>query len=101
MPDWLEFTLLTLATYRLWRIIGADTVLGAVRDRVTRRDRYEADPDAYRRRLDEFLHCAWCLGFWVALTVFGAWLLWPAETIWVCVPLAISTAVGLLATNWD
>jgi len=101
LPLWFEFVILSLASFRLWRIIGADVVFDRLRDRLTRRDRFEEDETLYRRAFDEWLHCAWCLGFWVAVAVFLAWLIWPVPTLWACLPFALSAVVGLIASNWD
>jgi Protein of unknown function (DUF1360) len=92
VPSWWEAVLLTLAVYRVWRLLAADTILDKPRDRLVK----AADKD-YREELDIFLHCPWCLGFWLSVLGWAAWLVFPTETIWVSVPLAISTVVGFMA----
>jgi len=103
VPDWWEFLLLGLASFRLFRLIGYDTVLDGPRDRwLTRRSTVAAGkPGLYRRSLDVFLHCPWCLGWWVVLAWWGAWWLWPHEILVVSVPLALSAFVGLVTKNLD
>lgn len=92
IPSWWEAVLLTLAVYRVWRLLAADTILDGPRDRLVK-----AADDAYREELDIFLHCPWCLGFWVSVVGWVAWLVFPTETIWVSVPLAISCVIGFMA----
>ena len=95
------FTLISLAAFRTFRLIGYDTILDHLRDRhLTRRHRIRPE-DGYRRDLDIFLHCPWCLGFWVTLAWWGTWLAQPTLTEFVAVPFALSAVVGLIGKNLD
>lgn len=85
--------LLALASYRLWRLLAADTILDKPRDWLTKRAKQHVSR-GYRKELDIFLHCPWCLGWWICLAVWGAWQLWPHATLVVSVPLALSALVG-------
>lgn len=101
VPDWWGFVLLGLASFRIWRILAVDTVTEPVRDLVFRQAEYDAGNEAgYRFKLDEFVSCPWCFGWWVVLTWWGVWQLWGHAIYVLSVPLAISTAVGYLA-RWD
>lgn len=91
VPGWWALLLLALASFRSWRILGVDTVLDPLRDRLVR------DGTEYRQELDEFLHCPWCLGWWVSVVWWLAWLAFPHATLVVAVPFAISAGVGLVA----
>ena len=99
VPGWFEFLLLSGAAFRVWRLIGADTLTEPLRDRVTRLD--ELERGGYRRGLDEWLHCPWCLGFWVILLWWGLWLLCPGLILWLSVPLAASALIALVAQTFD
>ena len=76
--------ILTFGSYRLWRLAALDSILNRPRDRVV----------ATRPRLDSFVACPWCLGFWIAAACTVAWWVWPAVTVAVLLPFAVSSAVG-------
>lgn len=99
VPEPWPFILLALAAFRIWKLLADDEILDTPRDRFLRwfgpRDQR---PSA---AIWLFLVCPWCLGFWVSLAVWGAWLFWPHSVLVVCVPFAISAVVGLVATAWS
>lgn len=98
VPDWWTFFLLALASFRLWRIVAVDTITEPIRNRVYRLEDFQAGrEEMYRTKLDEFVSCPWCFGWWVVLAWWGAWQVWEFGVEVVSVPLAISTAVGFLA----
>lgn len=106
IPAWWQFTLLSLAAYRLWRLLAEDTILDGPRLRVYRAVGWnpESDdepPPTYRAKLAIFISCPWCAGFWISLAAWGAWSWEPHWTLVACAPLAVSAAVGLVAKNWD
>jgi len=105
IPDPWAFVLLSLATYRAVRLIGWDTITRSMRERlchVSERDGYEwVGRGRYRPALHEWIHCPWCLGFWVSAAAWLSWLGWPRATLAASVPLAISAVVGLVAKNLD
>lgn len=111
IPDWWEFVLLSLATYRTVRLIGWDVITRPIRVRVTHRSEIEGtvyvNPrtgevgGGYRRGVDEFLHCPFCLGFWVSVAWWAAWYAWPRATLGVAAPLAIAAIVELVGRNLD
>lgn len=122
---WQGFSLLSLAAYRLTRLIGwddltvtprrlltgvSDTDHEAIAEYVDELERGGSDPWAgspesvppiSRRRfyLSKMIRCPWCLGWWVSLTITVVW--WIVEDgMLVSVPLialAVSAAVGLIA----
>ena len=100
IPEPWEAVLLALAAYRLWRLLALDEILRPVRERAIHRAEKPGEiyvgKGSYREELDIFVHCPWCLGFWIALGFTGAWWAWPDATLTVAVPLAASAAVGLL-----
>lgn len=56
----------------------------------------------YRRPLlAHFLHCPFCVGFWISCAVYVAWLEIPTATLYALAPFALSGAVGLIAKNLD
>lgn len=105
IPSWYVLLLLSLAAYRSTRLVGWDVLTRGLRVRVTHRSEIDGTvyigKGSYRRRTDEFLHCPWCLGFWVALAWWGAWGLWPHPSLVVATPLALSAIIGLIGRNLD
>lgn len=98
--SWWTYFLLTMAAYRIYRLIAMDTLLDIPRAWLVGLSGWKEGtppPPGYRQRLAEFLVCPWCLGFWVALGWWGAWQLWPHAILIASVPLALSTGVGLIA----
>lgn len=105
VPSWWAFALLALASFRLFRLIAFDVILRPMRVRVIRRAEVKGTvyvgEKLYRPTLDEFVHCPWCLGFWIVLGLWASWLVWPDATLVAAAPLAISAIVGLVAHNLD
>jgi hypothetical protein len=96
-----DLVLLWLGTYRVWWLVANDALTEGLRDRFIgyslgddgkyHRNRWPTP----RKRLGEFVHCPWCLGFWIGLAVVVAYAAWPHGTRWVMLPFAISSLVGL------
>ena len=102
IPDWYVLVLLALAAFRTWRLLAEDDILDRPRRYVTRLgEKWEKDGDVvpmeYRIRLGAFIECPWCLGFWVALSWWGAWQIWPHGTEIAAVPLALSSLAAWVA----
>ena len=104
IPDWWEAVLLSLAAWRVFQLLAEDDILDRPRRYITRlgpKWEKEGDPvpAEYREGFANFLTCPYCFGFWVALAWWGAWAIWPYETVVVAVPLAISAGVVALAKS--
>lgn len=98
VPDWYETLLLALAAWRLFHLVAFDDILDRPRRYVTRLNRgWKQEGDAtgehYRAGLAGFLTCPFCFGFWVTVTVWVAWLVFPTETVFVAVPLALNAVL--------
>lgn len=91
IPNWYGLLLLALAAFRLWRLLGEDTILDRPRAALVRR----------MPKGEEFITCAWCAGAWISIGWWLAWVAWPHWTLVVAVPFAISAIVGLVASNLD
>lgn len=88
----LALPLLTLASYRAWRLIALDTITEPIRSRVIFRD------GRVWEWLATLITCVWCSGAWVSGAASLSWLyamdlplgwlalLWPA----------VSALVGML-----
>lgn len=68
VPDWWAATLLALAAYRVFRLIGEDKITEKPRNRLL----YELEMSSEGRGnyWSEFVTCPWCAGFWIALAWF-------------------------------
>jgi hypothetical protein len=83
----LLFIIAGLATYRVTRLITADKITEALRQRVT------------SKWLGYLVQCDWCLSIWLAPAPALAVVLWPDNraVLVVLVALALSAVTGLLA----
>lgn len=111
--------MLALGIFRLCRIIGWDDfpplvrarawVVGArqtTRGSTNTRMGITNEPivkevEYARPVLAHFLSCAYCTGFWISLAAYGAWRAWPRATLTGAFVLALSGAVGIIATRLD
>lgn len=127
-PDALACLLLALGVFRLTRLVGWDDLTITLRHKVTGmgdREHHEwasyidaqrqlgndpwqptrdvAPPPVTARRfyLSKMIRCPWCVGFWLSLLIWAAWLLAGAWTVGLAVPWALSAAVGIVAKNLD
>ncbi len=100
--DLLGLIIVTLGAWRAWRVISTDTILDWPRDRILGTITLAGGVTHYKRKhLADFVGCAWCLGFWLALGAAAAWHWWSKDnTVLISIPLAASAAIGLI-TNLD
>ncbi len=88
IPTWYGTILLALAAWRTWLLLAEDKILDGPRDK--------AAPDGSKRT--QFIGCAACFGFWIALAWWLAFIAWPHWTVIIAVPFAVSAIVILLAS---
>ncbi len=98
VPGWWEALLLSVAAWRVFQLLAFDSILDQPRRYVTRLGReWEKDgdlvPKEYREKWALFLVCAYCLGAWVALAWWVAWLIWPHGTLVFATPWVLSAGV--------
>ena len=98
VPDWYSALLLALAAWRVFHLLAHDDILDRPRRYVTRlspswKREGDATGEQYREKLGNFLTCPFCLGFWVALAWWAAWLVFPTEALFVAVPFVLSAGV--------
>ena len=98
IPGPWAFVLLAAAACRVWRLLSDDTILDKPRARLLDHLDRAYNPRLAGRAWLDFVSCPWCLGFWVGLAWWGAWLAWPHATLIAATPWAISLAVGLTAS---
>jgi hypothetical protein len=116
-----EFLVLTLAVFRLARLVIEDTITEPLRTWILGRwpgedvkyedtdyvkggtvrvgtDLYAAEPTKAGNRIAKLLGCPWCVSPYLAAVVVGAFYLWPVPTFWLALVAAISAVVGLLSS---
>lgn len=86
------FFLLAAAAFRCWWLLAHDVILDAPRYRIARR---------WPRAVLDFAECPFCLGFWVALAWWGAWLWLNEWAAAAAAPFALSAAVGIAGAVAD
>jgi hypothetical protein len=100
VPSWYAATLLALAAYRSFRLLGEDTILDRPRAWLVRLPASYHDGDAipagYRQELAIWLQCPWCAGFWHAACWLAAFEIWPHGTLIAAALFALSTVVGIV-----
>lgn len=119
IPSVWQAVIITLACLRTTRLIGWDDLpalvaarrwvtgehtmnsgstnarLGQTAEPVTHRTAWRRPALAYG------LSCAYCLSVWGGVAWYAAWRLWPSWTLAAAFPLAVSSAVGLIARWLD
>lgn len=86
--SWLTVALITLATYRLTRLLIEDKVIEVPRDWVLG----QLDQEG---KLHYLLTCYWCSGLWISLIVTAFFA--STVLIWLITSLAVSVVVGVIA----
>ena len=69
-------------------MIAEDEVLEPVRRYVT------------GERWKDFISCPFCFGFYVSLGIYLAWIWFPTETLFLCMPFALNVGVIALAKSF-
>lgn len=98
VPDWWSAVLLALAAWRIFQLLSDDDILDRPRRyllRLSAEWEKEGDPvpDDYRFKWAAFITCPYCAGFWIAVSWWVAWQLWPHGTLVVAVPFVLSAGV--------
>lgn len=105
VPSAYELVLLALASFRLTRLLGWDTFPPVYEARnwllYRGHDSVTGFVGVRSALLADLFECAFCLGFWVGLIVYLAWLALPTATLAVSVVFALSAVVGLVAKTLD
>jgi len=103
----MDLVVLILAAWRLTSLLSSEAGPFAILDRLRHAAGVRYDSDGIPFGLNELargLVCPWCLSVWVG-GIFGlAWLLWPAVTVFVALPLAVSGGVVVvhsIVEGWE
>jgi hypothetical protein len=93
LPDVWEAALLTLAAYRWFRLSAEDDLLNRPRAWLLKRIRSD--------KLELFIQCPACAGFWIVLCWYAAWQIEQRWTLLVAVPFAANAVMIFLRRNLD
>ena len=91
LPAWLQFVIISLAAYRLTRLVTTDEITAPLREWVWRRRPPESS------RIGYLLACDWCTGIWVGSLLVVGHMIAPVPATWVCLALAVAATVGILS----
>lgn len=98
----IDLVLLVLGAYRVWMLVAKDVITQRWRVRLLGyTDTGQATRWKLHKRTAEFVHCPWCLGFWISVVASGAYWLWPHATRYVLLPFAVSAALALVSVTFD
>ncbi len=86
----LTVALAVLAVYRITRLITTDVIANTPREWIEE----HTTPGGY---IDEFLHCTWCVSFWIGILVTVLVAVAPGLSPWLLLPWAASAVAGLLS----
>lgn len=92
VPAGWPFLLLALAAWRTFRLLAEDTILDRPRACLLRRAKGKGEL---------FIVCPFCLGFWISVGWWLAWVAWPHWALVIATSFALSAVVALIAVNLD
>jgi hypothetical protein len=103
IPDWYILILLSLAAFRIWKLLAEDTVLARPRERFLQLFGPRDERPAVSVWI--FMVCPWCLGAWLCGVVYAGWIafgpgVWSSQEWFMAavVVAAMSAIVGWLGT---
>lgn len=91
--DTLDFIILTLAIFRLTRLVTTDTILEKFREFIWKKSPPEKNGIGY------LITCNWCSSIWVSSLVFSMYKIATEPMIFVCSILALSGFAGIIASR--
>ncbi|MEX0932787.1 MAG: DUF1360 domain-containing protein [Candidatus Pacearchaeota archaeon] len=68
----LELTIISLATFRMIRLVAYNKIMSFLRDFFERKN-------SFMRTIYELIICPWCVGIWMALAVLSIYFLIPGD----------------------
>ena len=106
LPHWWWFLILSLASWRVFRLLAEDTILDKPRRKLLRLGDWQEEdgeqnlPQDYRFEWGIFLTCPYCAGFWlsgIALALYSLIVEWHGVFSFLVVWFALSATVAYLA----
>ena len=106
LPHWWWILLLSLASWRVFRLLAEDTILDKPRRKLLRLGDWQEEdgtdnlPEDYRFEWGIFLTCPYCAGFWIsgiALLLYSLIVEWHGVFAFLVSWFAISATVAFFA----
>jgi hypothetical protein len=106
---WLQFILLSLASFRLTHLIVFDNITAFLR-RHFHQEITETEEDGttstyivvkgtgIRKWFGELLSCYWCTGIWCTAFLCASWWIWPSGVEPLVIILAIAGCAAIIET---
>jgi hypothetical protein len=94
MQEIFYFLILSLATFRISRLIVIDYIFEWLRNLIWKR----FPPSTY---LGYLFTCMWCMSIWVASLIVICYTIVPTATVVVASVFALSAVAGLVSTRLD
>ncbi|KAA6453270.1 DUF1360 domain-containing protein [Bacillus swezeyi] len=110
IQSWLLFILLSIAVFRLTRLIVFDTITAPLRslfhEEIEEKNEKTGEMETYivmkgrgiRAWIGELLSCYWCTGVWCTAFLLIFYALIPDVAQWLILLLAIAGFAGMLET---
>lgn len=92
--DPLTFIILSLAVFRISRLIIQDQIFERLRELIWKK----FPPHTW---LGYLITCYWCLGLWLALAFAICYTIVPVATAIVALPFALSAVAALISKRLD
>lgn len=89
----LDYAILSLAVFRLTRLVTTDTILEKARELVWKKSPPEKNGIGY------LITCNWCSSIWVSSLVFSMYKISTEPTIFVCSIFALSGVAGIITSR--
>ena len=90
-----ELTILSLAVYRVTRLIVTDSILDPLREKVLKKF------NPQRSSIGYLLTCTWCMSLWVSLPTALFYAYHPSITLLVGCIFALSAVASLITALVD
>jgi hypothetical protein len=95
MNQTLEYVILSLAVFRLTRLVTTDTILEKPRELIWRKSPPEKNGIGY------LVTCNWCTSIWASSLVFSMYKIATEPTMFVCSILALSGVAGIITSRTE
>lgn len=93
--DLVIFIILSLATFRISRLLTVDVIFDDIRNKI-----WEKRPP-HTHKIGYLFTCTWCMSIWVASLITICYTIIPVATALICIPFAMSAIAGLIANRLD
>jgi hypothetical protein len=94
LDSWLIFIIISLATFRITRVLTTDVIFESLRDKIWKK--YPPHTS-----IGYLFTCNWCMSVWVASLLVICYTIIPALTLIASSIFALSAVAGLISSKLD